>query len=174
MRVPEASAWSHLGHLGHLRGTLATHHASILSPRWPNLDPLGHLDSFCVQHCHLVVNFATFAGPQAQKRLFSSMNFNNSKNMHYCLLVSFSLLFGTPFAHFWPPTGSCLDSFGSFWAPLVHSLGLFGSCWLHLEPIRGQSGPIEGPQGPQDLDLEPSLAPGALLTHQILSIWEAK
>ena len=39
--VPEASAWSHLGHLGHLRGTLATHHASILSPRSPNMDPFG-------------------------------------------------------------------------------------------------------------------------------------
>ena len=39
--VPEASAWSHLGHLGHLRGTLAAHHASILSPRSPNMDPFG-------------------------------------------------------------------------------------------------------------------------------------
>ena len=58
-----------------------------------------------------------------------------------------------------------MDSFDSSWALVVHSLGLLDHCWLHLEPIWSQSGPIEGPQGPMDLDLEPSLALGALLTR---------
>ena len=66
-----------------------------------------------------------------------------------------------------------MDSFDSSWDPVVHSLCLHGPWWLPLEPIRGQSGPIEGPQGPMDLDLEPGLALGALLTHQICPIWDA-
>ena len=39
--VPEASAWSHLAPSWPPGGTLATHHASILSPRSPNMDPFG-------------------------------------------------------------------------------------------------------------------------------------
>ena len=125
-----------------------------LGPSWPSkrdsCDPSClYLEPKIVKHgpfCVIWTPFASsiatwwsilrrFIGPQAQKRLFSSINFNNSKNMHYCPLVAFSLLFGALFAHFWPPTRWCLDPFDSSWAPVVHSLGLLGPCWLHLERI---------------------------------------
>ena len=138
LRVPEASTWSTLAPSWLPKRDPCDPTCPYIEPKIPKHGPswliwtsfASNMSTWRSILCHL-------AGPQAQKSLFFSMNFNRFQNVTFCSLVALELHFGTLCGPFWPPEGPSWSSFGSSWAQVGLSLVPLG---LLLAPLGAHLG----------------------------------